>query len=74
LRKHIEAVKRDAKDDEEALSEALDLEKKIDQVMQSEDYPAVFNRLSLFEAKHINPLYQRVVIRKNQQGLLRSTR
>ena len=74
LRNHLEAVKRDAEGDDGALTEALDLEQKLSQIMQSEDYPAVFNRLSIYEAKHVNPLYQRVVIRKSQQGLLRSTR
>ena len=56
LRQHLAAVRRDAKDDEAAMKEAIDIEEKIEIIMQSDDYQAVYNRLSLFEAKHVNPL------------------
>ncbi len=75
LRGRLKDIRRNATDDPASLQEATEVEAEINNLLASgNDTRTIFHRLLVFEQEHVNELYQKVVIRKGQQGLLRGAK
>jgi hypothetical protein len=72
MRNRLELIRRDVEGDGVVLKRVLEIEKAIKTLVDSGgDNKVVFHRLWIYEQDYVNDLYQKVVVRKSQQGLLR---